>query len=626
MKQRKLLGRGALLALAVLFIGITMLSSSALRGWRLDLTENKLYTVAPGTQRILDALAEPVNLHFFWSARTAGEYPALKNYGTRVSEFLQELAARSRGKLRLAIIDPQPFSAEEDRAAELGVEGVPIGAGGETFFFGLAGTNSTDGREAIAFFDPSKEEFLEYDVAKLIQQLGRPDKPVIGWLSSLPMSGSFDPMSGQARDPWYVYAQAAELFTVRDLAPDLTDIDADVDVLVIVHPKSLPLAAQQAIDQFALRGGHLLVFVDPLAEQDPGGAGPDNPLAAMAADRSSQLGTLLGAWGVDFNAREVIGDLSYGMTVSMRAGEAPTRHIAILGLDATSLAADDVVTNGLGAVNVATAGYLTPRAGADTQFEPLLQSSALAAPLPVERIAMLMDPASLQDGFEPTGQRYALAGRLTGHVKSAFPDGAGPLRESAQPLNLIVIADTDLLADYLWLRDVPPSFFGPRAKQAWAHNGDLVWNALDNLAGTADLISVRGRASYSRPFERVDALRRDAEGRLRSKEQELEAQLTATEEKLVALQSQRQDQSGLILTPEQQREIERFEAEKLRIRKELREVRSGLNEDIRGLGNRIKFVNIVLMPAIFALIGLLIAMWRRKRQAAILLVQRTARP
>jgi len=626
MTQRRLLGRGALLALAVLFIGITMLSTWALRGWRLDLTENRLYSVAPGTQRILDSLAEPVNLHFFWSERAAGEYPALKNYGMRVSEFLQELAARSNGKLRLSIVDPQPFSAEEDRAAELGVEGVPIGAGGETFFFGLAGTNSTDGREAIAFFDPSKEEFLEYDVARLIQQLGRPDKPVIGWLSSLPMGGSFDPMSGQTRDPWYVYAQAAELFTVRDLTPDLTDIDADVDVLVIVHPKSLPLAAQQAIDQFALRGGHLLVFVDPLAEQDPGGASPDNPLAAMAADRSSQLGMLLGAWGVDFNAREIIGDLSHGMSVSMRAGEAPTRHIAILGLDATSLAADDVVTNGLGSINVATAGYLAPRDGADTLFEPLLQSSALAAPLPVERFAMLMDPASLQDGFEPTGQRYALAARVTGHVKSAFPDGPGPLRDSAQPLNLIVFADSDLLADYLWLRDVPPSFFGPRAKQAWAHNGDLVWNALDNLAGTADLISVRGRASYSRPFERVDALRRDAEGRLRSKEQELEAQLTATEEKLVALQSQRQDQSGLILTPEQQREIERFEAEKLRIRKELREVRSGLNEDIRGLGNRIKFVNIVLMPAIFALIALFIALWRRKRQAAILLVQRTARP
>lgn len=626
MKQRTLLGRSALLALAMLFIGITVLSTWALRGWRLDLTENKLYTVAPGTQRILDALEEPVNLHYFWSAKAAGEYPALKNYGTRVSEFLQELAARSNGKLRLSIVDPQPFSAEEDRAAELGVEGVPIGAGGETFFFGLAGTNSTDGRESIGFFDPSKEEFLEYDVAKLIQQLGRPDKPVVGWLSSLPMGGSFDPMSGQTREPWYVYAQAAEMFTVRDLSPDLTAIDADVDVLAIVHPKTLPLAAQQAIDQFALRGGRLLVFVDPLAEQDPGGGSPDNPLAAMAADRSSQLGTLLGAWGVDFNVHEVIGDLSYGMSVAMRAGEAPTRHIAILGLDSTSLAADDVVTSGLGTINLATSGYLTPREGAATHFEPLLRSSALAGPLPVERFAMLMDPASLQDGFEPTGQRYAFAARVTGNIKSAFPNGPGPLRESAQPLNLIVFADTDLLADYLWLRDVPPSFFGPRAMQAWAHNGDLVWNALDNLAGTADLISVRGRGSYSRPFERVDALRRDAEGRLRSKEQELEAQLTATEEKLTALQSQRADQSGLILTPEQQQEIERFEAEKLRIRKDLRDVRLGLNEDIRQLGNRLKFVNIVLVPAIFAFIALLVALWRRKRQAAILLVQRAARP
>lgn len=626
MKQRILLGRGALLVLALLFIGITVLSTWLLRGWRLDLTENQLYTVAPGTRNILGELPEPVNLYFYWSEKTASEYPSLKAYGTRVREFLQELATRSKGKLRLAVIDPEPFSEDEDRAAERGVRGVPIGANGETFYFGLAGTNATDGHEAIAFFDPAKEEFLEYDVAKLVYQLGRAKKPVIGWLSSLPMNGGFDPASGQPREPWYVLAQAEQLYTVRELTPALTKIEPDVDVLVLVHPKSLPEAAQQAIDQFALRGGRLLVFVDPLAEQDPGAGNPETPFAAMGLDRSSQLATLFAAWGVDFKPREVVGDLSYGMSVSMRAGDPPMRHIAILGLDATSLDTKDVVTSGLGNINVATIGHLAPVKGATTTFTPLLQSSKLAGILPVERFAMLMDPATLQDGFKPTGERYALAARVTGNVKSAFPNGPGPLKASAKPLNLIVFADTDLLADYLWLRDAPASFFGPRAKQAWAHNGDLVWNALDNLAGGSDLISVRGRASFSRPFDRVDALRRDAEGRLRAKEQELEQQLTATEGKLSALQSQRADQSGVILTPEQEKEIERFEAEKLRIRKELREVRLGLDQDIRRLGNELKVVNIVVVPAIFALIALAIAAWRRKRQAAILLVQRTGRP
>lgn len=626
MKQRILLGRGALVALAVLFIGVTVLSTWLLRGWRLDLTANHLYTVAPGTQRIIQELKEPVNLYFYWSEKAAAGYPTLKTYGTRVREFLQELATRSKGKLRLSVIDPEPFSEDEDRAAERGVHGVPIGANGETFFFGLAGTNSTDGHEAIPFFDPAKEEFLEYDVAKLVYQLGRTKKPVVGWLSSLPMGGGYDPATGQPREPWYVLAQAEQLFTVKELAPALTQIEPDIDVLVLVHPKSLPEPAQEAIDQFALRGGRLLVFVDPLAEQDPGADAPATPFGAAGADRSSQLGALLAAWGIEFKPREVVGDLSYGMSVSMRAGDPPLRHIAILGLDATSLDAKDIVTSGLGNINLATAGYLEPQKGASTTFTPLLQSSKLAGTLPVERFAMLMDPATLQDGFKPTGERYTFAARITGAVKSAFPKGAGPLRESAKPLNLIVIADTDLLSDYLWLRDAPASFFGPRAKQAWAHNGDLVWNALDNLAGSNDLISVRGRASFARPFERVEALRRDAEGRLRAKEQELEQQLSATEDKLTTLQSKRADQSGVILTPEQEAEIERFEAEKLRIRKELRDVRLGLNQDIRRLGSELKILNIVVVPAIFALLALGIAAWRRKRQAAILLVQRAQRP
>jgi ABC-type uncharacterized transport system involved in gliding motility auxiliary subunit len=633
MNKRSTLGGGTLLALALLFIGLTVLFNYALRGWRLDLTQNRLYTTAPGTDRILASIKEPINLYFFYSEKAANQLPQIRPYGVRVRDFLEELAARSNGKLHLHVIDPQPFSEEEDRAAELGVRGAPLGGvSGGQFYFGLAGTNSTDGRAAIEFFDPAKEQFLEYDVVKLVYQLANPKKPVVAWLSSLPMGPGFDPQTGQMREPWVIYSDAQQLFDVRPLESGATKIDPDTNVLVLVHPKNLPPATQFAIDQFALRGGHILAFVDPLAESDPAGAAEaQNPMAAMGADKSSHLTALLNAWGVKFNSGEVIADRGHALAVTMRQGEEPVEHLGVLGLDKSSFSSDDVITAGLSNVNVATAGYLEPISGAcqpvksaKTCFEPLLRSSAEAEPLPVARFRMLFDPATLQEGFKPTGQRYTLGARVTGYVKTAFPAGppagvtlpAGQtdLKASAKPLNLVVFADTDMLSDYLWVRE--QNFFGQRMTQAMASNGELVENALDNLAGSADLISVRSRASFTRPFEVVDKLRRAADERFHAKEQELEAQLRDTETKLTALQTKGGDKGGaLILTPEQEQEIDHFQTEKVRIRKELRAVRAGLDEDIKRLGTTIKIINIVVVPLIFALAALLIAAWRRRRRA-----------
>jgi len=625
MNKRSTLGGGTLLALALLFIGLTMLFNHALRGWRLDLTQHRLYTTAAGTERILASIREPINLYFFFSEKTAAQLPQLKTYGVRVREFLEELAARSGGRLHLHVIDPQPFSEEEDRASELGVRGTPVGAAGTQFYFGLAGTNATDGHAAIEFFDPNKEQFLEYDVVKLVYQLANPKKPVVAWLSSLPMGPGFDQQSGQMREPWVVYSEAQQLFDLRPLAPAATRIEPDVNVLVLVHPKDLSPATQFAIDQYALRGGHILVFVDPLAQTDQSGAAEaGNPMAAMGADKSSHLAALLSAWGVQFNPGEVVADRGHALSVTMRQGEQPVTHLGILGLDKGSFTADDVITAGLSNVNVATAGYLEPVKGAQVRFEPLLQSSSDAQPLPVARFRMLFDPATLRDGFKPTGRRYTIAARISGNVHSAFPAGPpagvtlGPgetdLKASARPLSLVVFADTDLLSDYLWVRE--QSFFGQRLTQAWASNGDLVQNALDNLAGSTDLISVRGRASFTRPFERVEKLRRAADDRFRAKEQELERQLRETEDKLTALHSKGGNQSALIITPEQEQEIEHFQTEKLRIRKELRAVRAGLDADIKGLGATLKVINIIVVPALFAVVALLMAVWRRRRRMA----------
>jgi ABC-type uncharacterized transport system involved in gliding motility auxiliary subunit len=633
MNKRSTLGGGTLLGIALLLIGLTVLCNYALRGWRLDLTQNRLYTTAPGTERVLASIKEPINLYFFFSEKIAGQLPQLKTYGVRVREFLEELAGRSGGKLRLHVIDPQPFSEEEDRAAELGVTGAPLGASGGQFYFGLAGTNATDGRAVIPFFDPSQEQFLEYDVVKLVYQLANPKKPVVAWLTSLPMAAGFDPQTGQIRQPWMIYNDAQQLFDLRPLDPGAARLDPEANVLVLVHPKGLSPALTFAIDQFALRGGHILVFVDPLAESDNSGADPQNPMASLGADKSSHLSTLLNAWGVQFNPNLVIADRGHALTVTMRQGQEPVEHLGILGLDKSSFASDDVITAGLSNVNVATAGYLEPLKGAQacqpvqgakSCFEPLLLSSNDAEPLPVSRFRMLFDPATLQEGFKPTGQRYVLAARVTGNVHSAFPGGPPPgatlapgqtdLKASVKPLNLVVFADTDLLSDYLWVRE--QNFFGQRMTQAVASNGDMVQNALDNLAGSADLISVRGRATFTRPFERVEKLRRAAEERFRAKEQELEQQLRDTESKLAALQG-KNDNGALILTPEQEAALARFQTEKLRIRKELRAVRAGLDAEIKRLGNTLKFLNIVVVPIAFALAVLLIAVWRRRRRASL---------
>jgi ABC-type uncharacterized transport system involved in gliding motility auxiliary subunit len=631
MFKKSHLGTGGLAVVGVLFIGIMLLANLLLRGAKFDLTNDNLYTISDGTERIVHGLKEPVNLYFFFSEKTATPIPQVRNHGVRVRELLEELVSRSDGKLTLRVIDPQPFSEEEDRAQELGVTSVPLGATGDKLFLGLAATNSTDGKETIAFLDPQLEEQLEYDVAKLIHKLSSAKKPTVGWLSSLPMQGDFDPQTGRPGQPWVVYGQIEQLYTVRNLEPSLTTLGNDIDVLVIVHPKELPPAALYAIDQFALRGGHILAFVDPNAQQDRSGADPNNPMAQFSADKSSHLEPLLTAWGLEFKPDQVVADLERGLTVSMREGEPPSQHIAILGFDHGSMT-KDMITSRLDSINMATAGSLkaldaAKMPGAKLTVEPLIKTSAQAGLLPTQRIAMMGDPSTLRDGFKPTGE-LIVAARVSGTAVSAFPDGPpqgvaaapGALKASAQPLNVVVIADSDLLSDFMWVQQ--RNFFGQTIAQPFANNGELVWNALDNLGGSNDLISIRGRAAYSRPFERVEELRRTADARFRSTEQQLETQLQQTEEQLNKLQTAQPGGNDAILSPEAAQAIDRFQAEKLRIRKELRSTKAQLEQDIKSLGMRMKLINVLTMPLIVTALGLMVALWRKRRRHAIAMLRK----
>lgn len=599
-----------LLLIALAFLVFNMVSGLALTNARLDLTEQKLYTISDGTRQILGELDEPINLYFFYSDKSAKDLVVLRNYARRVEEMLKAYAQAADGKIKLHIVDPEPFSEDEDKAAEFGLQAVPAQQGGDAIYFGLAGTNSVDDHQVIPFFPLDQEEFLEYEVSRLVQSLAHPQRPVVGVLSGLPLNGGFDMQTQQPSSPWMVMEEIRQLFQIESLKPDVDQIPDKVSVLLLVHPKNLPEQTQYAIDQFVLRGGKLLAFVDPWSEADhampmPGEMGGEG--------KSSDLPALFKAWGFEMLPGKVLGDGAYAMSVSMGQGERPARHPAWLTLPRQALDPSDVATANLETLTVATAGILRPLEGAKTHFVPLIHSSEYAMPFDAQRFAMLRNPQELMGELNPSGDRYTVAARISGPAQSAFPDGIEGRKDglkSADNINVIVVADTDMLTDRMWVQ--VQDFFGQRVPQPWADNSAFAINALDNLSGSEALISVRSRGRFTRPFTVVEDLQRQAEARFREQEQTLKQRLSETEEKLASLQNQ-DPAKALELTPEQQATLQQFMQEKLRIRKELREVNYQLNADIEKLGRTLKFINIALVPLVLTLGVLLLWAWRRRR-------------
>ncbi|WP_165675262.1 GldG family protein [Metapseudomonas otitidis] len=599
-----------LLLIALAFLAFNMVSGLALTNARLDLTEQKLYTISDGTRQILGELDEPINLYFFYSDKSAKDLVVLRNYARRVEEMLKAYAQAADGKIKLHIVDPEPFSEDEDKAAEFGLQAVPAQQGGDAIYFGLAGTNSVDDHQVIPFFPLDQEEFLEYEVSRLVQSLAHPQRPVVGVLSGLPLNGGFDMQTQQPSSPWMVMEEIRQLFQIESLKPDVDQIPDKVSVLLLVHPKNLSEQTQYAIDQFVLRGGKLLAFVDPWSEADhampmPGEMGGEG--------KSSDLPALFKAWGFEMLPGKVLGDGAYAMSVSMGQGERPARHPAWLTLPRQALDPSDVATANLETLTVATAGILRPLEGAKTHFVPLIHSSEYAMPFEAQRFAMLRNPQELMGELNPSGDRYTVAARVSGPAQSAFPEGIEGRKDglkSADNINVIVVADTDMLSDRMWVQ--VQDFFGQRVPQPWADNSAFAINALDNLSGSEALISVRSRGRFTRPFTVVEDLQRQAEVRFREQEQALKQRLSETEEKLASLQNQ-DPAKALELTPEQQATLQQFMQEKLRIRKELREVNYQLNADIEKLGRTLKFINIALVPLVLTLGVLLLWAWRRRR-------------
>lgn len=616
--NRKTLTGSALLILAALFVAVILVSNLLFRGARVDLTENDLYTLSPGTRSLLGKLDEPIQLTLYFSDRGTADTDnlsarALRAYYPRVRELLEEVAARSSGKIHLKVVDPVAYSEDEDNAVAAGIQGLPFGAAGESVFLGLYGSNSTNGEAKIPLFDPGRENLAEYDIAKLIHDLASNKKPAVGFISSLPMSVGFDPATRQMREPWAIYGELTQFFDVRQLnATALKRIDDDVKVVVLVHPKDLADDTLYALDQFVLRGGHLLVFVDPEAEQDQSGADPQNPQAALLADKSSDLPRLFKAWGLEYARDKVVLDRAHALQISVAQNAPPVRHPAILGFTRKDLSSDDVITANLDSINMSTVGYLELAKDATSKLVPLIQSSDQSMSVPAERLKLLNDPSSLLADFQPAGQPFVLAARLEGQFNTAFPErkDEGHLAQAREKNAVVVFADTDLLSDRLWAE--VQNFFGQKVLNAFANNGDLVVNAVDNLAGDSDLISIRGRATSQRPFTKVAELKRQADDSFRRKEKQLQQELSDTERKLTELQSAKSQDQAMVLSAEQKAELDNFLKRKVEIRKQLRDVRHQLDADIDALGTWLKFINILLVPLLLIVAALGFVGWKAR--------------
>jgi ABC-type uncharacterized transport system involved in gliding motility auxiliary subunit len=609
MQKRSIYSLGSLALLLVLFVTATMLSSNLLKGLRFDLTDNGLYTLSEGTLGVLESLQEPVTLYLFFSEEASSDLPQVRSYARRVDELLEELVNHGGGKLSLRRVDPAPFSEEEDQAAAFGLQAVPVGTAGENLYLGIAATNTLDDVQAMPFLQPSKEKFLEYDLAKMIASLGNPEKTTVGLLSALQMGPGFDPTTGSMREAWVVHDQLSQLFELRNIEPGAESLPEDLDVLLLVHPRSISDSLLYAIEQFVLGGGHLIAFLDPFAEMDRGD--PSDPMGQMQAGSSSSLGSLLEGWGIVYDPSRVVGDLQFG------AGTSRARHIGILSVPSGGLNGQDIVTGDLKLVNLSSTGWFEPAEDASTRFETLISSSENAAPMDSSRLRFLSDPRDLMEGFNPTGRRYTLAARVSGPAAATLeaPEEQQVAHLSAtgdEGINVLLFADSDLLSDRMWLQK--QDFLGQSIVNAFADNGALAINAVDNMLGNRDLISIRTRASSGRPFERVDEIRVAAERTYRATEERLQMELEETERKLADLQAAKGEGELTVISEEQQTEIQRFLDRKLEIRRDLRQVQHDLQRDIDALGTRLKLINIALVPALVMLVALVYAARRRRRQ------------
>ena len=625
----------SLLGVVAMFVVIVAFNAIAARlKVRADLTADRAYTLSTGTRAILKKLDTPVQIRFYCTRNDNRVPVQLKTYAQRVEDLLGEYRQASHANIEIQKLDPVPDSDAEDSAKLDGIEAQQTGLEGDPIYLGLS-VSMLDQKEAIPFLSPDRERLLEYDISRAISRVANPEKPTLGVMSPLPVAGQqVNPMMarmgqrGGGSPPWAFYTELKNDYNIKTVEMTADSIPDDIKVLLVIHPKAITDAAQYAIDQFVLRGGQLIAFLDPLAVLDSSAA---NGPMGMSTGGGSSLDKLLKSWGLSFDSTKVVADLTYmGAT---NQGRQP----AVLVLNETALNRDDVITADTSDLFLIFAGAFAGTPAAGLKETILIHSS---------KNSQLIDPMSAQFGGERTIGDFAasnkelpLAVRLTGKFKTAFPDGkpkAAPapdakpedkkpdaadtgLKESKSDGNVVLIGDSDFLQDQIAVRVASNPFTGQRT--TIPSNGNLAFGqgAVEQLSGDSNLITVRSRASRERQFTVVKEMQAKAEGAYRTKIKELETSLATAQTKLNDLQRTKADKNAgqrFILSPEQQQEINNFRQKEREVKVQLKSERKNLRTDIDSLETRVKWYNIALMPALVTCAGVALAVVRYRRRAA----------
>jgi ABC-type uncharacterized transport system involved in gliding motility auxiliary subunit len=617
---------GGVIALAAILIAVNFLTSAF--NTRVDLTEGKVYTLSAGSKAILSKLEAPVTIRFYYSQGSAMPV-GLKTFARRVEDLLNEYKAASNGKVVIEKYNPEPDSDAEDSAALDGVDGQMTDSG-EKFYLGLA-VSFLDQKAALPVLAPDRERLLEYDITRAISQVSAAKKPVIGVMSALPVLGQpLNPMlKKQPTEPWVLAKELKRLFDVRKVELDAKKIDDDIKVLLVIHPRDISEAAEYALDQFVLRGGKLIAFVDPYAYFDQQ---PDmqNPFGGSQAGQST-LYNLFRAWGIDVPLNKVVADLTFA------SGAGPNLLPTLLSLNNEALNQEDVVASQTGTMLIPFGGVFTGKPAAGLTETVLAHTSKNS--MLVDLIIATLSGEPSTRGFEPSGKEMPLAIRLTGKFKTAFPKGQPQpyvppgeqkkgeaekkpavtpepqLKESAAENSVVLVSDVDMLTDNaaVDIQDV----FGQRL--VVPRNGNLAFaqGLVEQLSGDNALMTLRSRAGFSRPLTVIQNMEAEAQQSYLGKIKALEDNLNQTQEKLQALQKGRAGASSAILTPAQQAEIENFRKKAVETRKDLKDLRKNLRVKTDTLEFWTKVVNIALVPLLVALLGMVLALVRRRERRAV---------
>ncbi len=625
---------GGVIAMAIILIAVNVIAAGVRQ--RVDLTKEKAYTLSPGTRAILAHLDTPVKIRFYCSqsASTSPETVYLKAYARKVEDLLTEYKQAAKGKIILEKYDPEPDSDAEDSAKLDGIIGAPLG-NGEPFYLGLS-VSLLDSKEAIPFCQPNRERLLEYDISRAITRVVTPEKPVVGVMSALPVFGSpSNPMMaqmGQRGQPaWAIIGELQNDFTVKHIELTADKIPEDVKVLVVIHPKGITDATEYAIDQFVLRGGKLIAFLDANSLVDS--RNQQNPMMGQMGGGGSSLSKLLKAWGITFEDTKTVADMNFKMRVNNGNGGTAERP-TWLSITPEGLNTNDVVTSQIDNIWYFSGGDFTGTPADGLKETVLLQSTPDSGL--VEGFLANMAPESAMKDFKSGGKDLTLALRLTGKFKTAFPDGkpeekkadekkadekkpeAKPaedsLKVSKADTTVILVGDSDMLYDNFTVQDTPTPFGNMR--RLLNANLNFAQNAVEQLAGDSNLIGVRSRATLNRPFTRIKKMEAQAEDRYRGKVQELETSLQETQNRINELQANKDKSQRFILSPEQQSELENFRKKEADARVVLKQTQKDLRREVDRLETRVKWWNIFAMPLVVAACGILLAVYKRKLTAA----------